>query len=312
MSSATELFARFRHWLHAPPELPLVCEVAADYVAAVRQRRGRIEAWATRPLPAGAVQPGSLTHNIAQPDVVRAALEEVLGEVGNAQRRCVLIVPDLMARVVLLQLDQLPQRPQEAEPLLRWRLGKDISFDLDQAVLSYQGRPGRAGGQEVVVAVCLRNLVRQYEEQVEAVGLEAGWVTLATMACLGWLGHEDTEPRLLVKRDLHSLGLAIVQGTALQLFRTVPISGAWSQERLFEKAYPAVVYFQEQWGQPVQKALLFGLGEDGTALAQRLLKEAGCAAQEVSLAGLDLPLSSLSGAQPDHTLLPSLGWVQSA
>ncbi len=312
MNSATELFARFRHWLHAPPELPLVCEVAADYVAAVRQRRGRIEAWATRPLPAGAVLPGPLTHNIVQPDVVRAALEEVLGEVGNAQRRCVLIVPDLMARVVLLQLDQLPQRPQEAEPLLRWRLGKDISFDLDQAVLSYQGRPGRAGGQEVVVAVCLRNLVRQYEEQVEAVGLEAGWVTLATMACLGWLGHEDTEPRLLVKRDLHSLGLAIVQGTALQLFRTVPISGAWSQERLFEKTYPTVVYFQEQWGQPVQKALLFGLGEDGTVLAQRLLKEAGCAAQEVSLAGLDLPLSSLSGSQPDHTLLPSLGWVQSA
>lgn len=137
MSSATEWLARFRYWLHAPPELPLVCEVAADYVAAVRQRRGRIEAWATRPLPAGAVQPGPLTHNIAQPDVVRAALEEVLGEVGNAQRRCVLIVPDLMARVVLLQLDQLPQRPQEAEPLLRWRLGKDISFDLDQAVLSY-------------------------------------------------------------------------------------------------------------------------------------------------------------------------------
>lgn len=305
---------RWQSWITEPPEPPLVCEIAADYVTALRHRNGHVEAWASRPLPAGAVRPGPLSDNITDPAPVQEALEQVLGAVNGSVRRCVLIVPDLLARVVLVDLERVPQRADEAEELLRWRLRKEMPFDLHQARLSYQVQPGRDGGQEVLVAVCLRTLLRQYEERLEAAGVEPGWVTLSLLATLGWMGDSESEARLLVKRSPESLSVAITQGGAIRLFRSVPMRGAGDQdqleERLFQKIFPALVHFREQSGEVQVEARLCGSGPETAGLAQRLESEAGCTAQVFEVDGLDLPPSPFSGAQPDHTLLPGLGWVK--
>ena len=50
--------SRFQRWWQAAGEAALVCEIAADYVSALRCGERGVEAWAVEPLPEGAVQPG--------------------------------------------------------------------------------------------------------------------------------------------------------------------------------------------------------------------------------------------------------------
>lgn len=311
--SHLSLLRRLANWLSSPGDVPLVCEVAADYVVAVRHRGGHVEAWAARSLPEGAVRPAPLAENIANPTALRQALEPVLGDVADGHRRCVLLVPDLVARVAVLEFDQVGKSSAELDAMLRWRLGKDLPFDVGTAALAFETHPGHSGGQQVLVAVCLRNLLRQYEECLEGLGLQPGWVTLSTLAALGGMDVWGASPRLLVKRDRTSLSLAVAQEGAVRLFRSLPLpmgEDSSDDERLFDKIYPALVYFQDQWGQSVSEAVLAGAVGSRSGLARQLQHEVGCTLTEFNPADFDLPPSPMSGASPDARLLPSLGWVR--
>lgn len=297
-------------WFQTAREIRLVCEIAFDYVAAARFRRGSVEAWAVRALPAGAVRPAPLADNVTDHAGVQQALQQVVGAVGEGERACVLLVPDLLTRVALLDFDNWPERAEEADGLLRWRLKKDLPFDVNQAALAYQVQPGRAAGREVLAVAGLRSLVHQYESCAEALGLHPGWVTPSTLATLGCVNGAG-EARLLIKRDQGSLSLAIAQGNNVRLFRCLPLGSAAGLEgdAIFEKAYPAVVYFQDQWGQPLRETLLVGLEHWEEALARRFGAEAGCSARSLSPAGFRLPADAATGEPPDHRIAPSLGWA---
>jgi hypothetical protein len=310
---ADGFFKRFRRWWSGAGDEGLVCEIAADYVAALRYHDGRGLAWAVRPLPEGAVQPSPLGENIADAAGVEQALENLLGVVGTNRRRfCALILPDLVARVAVLEFDRLPAGSQQADALVRWRLSRDLPFDLRQAVLSYQVQPGRGTGQEVVTAVSVRAVVRQYEELVERLGLRPAWVTLSTLAALGCL-DDGGAAHLLVKRDHGSLGLSILHGKAVRLFRSLPLAApdqALTDAALFEKVYPAGVYFQDQWEQPVGEVVLAGALGDRSGLVALLAEETGCAVRRLDPEAYELPPAPASTARPDFRLLSSLGWAR--
>ena len=312
MANWRSLPDRFRRWLRSPVDVPLVCEIAADYVAAVRHHQGRVDSWAVWPLPEGAVRPAPTGDNVLNPGAVQEALGHVLASVANGHRRSTLLVPDLSARVVVLEFDRLPGRHEEIEALLRWRLSKDLPFDIRQAALSYQLQPGRSGTQEAVVAVCLRAVLRQYEESLERLGLQPGWVICSTLAAVGCLGPAPAGASVLVKRNQGAVSLAVIHEHAVRLFRSLPAaaSSAGRDAALLEKVYPAVVYFREQWSQAVERVVVTGAERLAASSARQLEQEVGCAVVELSLDGFDLPASSASGAAPDYRLVSTLGWVQ--
>lgn len=303
----------WRRWLRAGAQPYLVCEIAADGVAAVRASRSgqAIEVWSAASLPENIVRPGPLAENIHDTSTLEQVLASVLSDVAASRKRVAVILPDLVARVWLFTLESLPQRPREVVALLRWRLRKEAMFDLEQAVLDYQVYPAEAG-KHVLVAAAMRNVLRQYEERFEALGFEPSWVTLSTLATLGWF--ESTEPasRLLIRRDPGSLGLAIVRNNAVHFFRNVPVTPAdGSATALFEHIYPSLVYFQDHWGEPVTQALLVGIGGEQAALAALLYREAGCLASELKV---DSWLGNLPSAPPptdrDRCLAAPLGYLR--
>lgn len=311
MAPDNGLVSRLRRWWSAAGDGGLVCEIAPDYVAALRCAGRRIEAWSVEALPEGAVQPGPLSDNIPNQKVIEDVLRKVVAAVGDGHGRCALLVPDLLARVALLEFDILPDRPEEVEALVRWRLSRDLPFDLRQAVVSFEKYPARGAAYEVIAVVAVRGLIRQYEECVERLGLKPGWVTLSTLAAADCLGSRSS-PCLLVKRDGASLGLAIVHEGAVRFFRSLPLPASEriaSVEPLFEKIYPALVYFQDQWGQPVSEGVWAGAAGEGTALAEMLERETGCKLATLSLTEYHLPWR---GTEPpnDRRLLPSLGWAR--
>ncbi len=303
--------SRWRRWWEAAGEAALVCEIAADYVSALRCGERGVEAWAVESLPEGSVHPGSLSENIPNAGSVADALGRAVRAVGNGRRHCALLVPDLMARVALLEFENLPDNPQEADALVRWRLGRDLPFDLKQAVVSFERQPGRGTAHEVLAVVAVRSLLRSYEECAERVGLKPGWVSLSTLAAADYLG--EGAPQLLVKRDLGSLGLAIAHEGRTRFFRSLPLPPAERPgfvEPLFEKIFPALVYFQDQWNQAVTRAVWAGPGGDGAALAELLERETGCKLSLLSLGAQSLPRAAVGDAAADRRLLPVLGWAR--
>lgn len=308
------LFNHLRFWLDSPVSVGVVCEIAANHVTALRCQRNRVDAWVTRPLPPGVVRPAPLSDNVADPTSLQRVLEEVLGAVVNGQRRCALLVPDLLTRTTVLEFEELPARADKMEELLAWRLKKELPFDSGQAKFSYSAWPGRTAAHDVLVAVCLRELLRQYEGAIERLGLEPGWVTLSTLATLGCLSESEA-PRLLVKRDPKSLSLGILHLGGVRLFRNLPLAEEGEgirEEVLFEKIFPAVIHFQDHWDEQLREIILVGTGGKGAALGARLEKETGCAVREFVPTALDLPPSPVSGEAADARVLPCLGWAQGA
>lgn len=300
-----------RRWWDAAGEAALVCEIAADYVSALRCGERGVAAWAVESLPDGAVQPGTLSENIADATPVAEALGRALRAVGNGRRHCALLVPDLVARVAMLEFENLPDNPQEADALVRWRLGRDLPFDLKQAAVSFERQPGRGSAHEVLAVVAVRSLLHSYEACVEKLGLKPGWVTLSSLAAADYVGNSS--PRLLVKRDHGSLGLAIAHEGRTRFFRSLPMPPAERPgfvEPLFEKIFPALVYFQDQWNQSVGEAIWVGPGGDGAALGELLERETGCKLSHLNLASESLPRAATGDAAPDRRLLPALGWAR--
>jgi len=112
-----------------------------------------------------------------------------------------------------------------------------------------------------------------------------------------------------VKRDQNSLSLAILQGSAVRLFRSLPLaapSSAGGEQALFAKLYPAIVYFQDQWGEPIREVLLVGLDGVGRSLTQEFESEVGIRAQLFD-AGAHV---ASRGEGLDHRLAACVGWVQ--
>lgn len=313
MATLSGLINRFRHWLQTPLNVQLVFEIGADYVAGLRRENGAVQSWALRELPPGAVRPAPLAENISDSSVVERAVSQVAEAVADKQTRCALLVPDLVARIAVIELEQVPSRPEEVEALLRWRLKKDVPFDVSQAVLSYHLQPGRTTAHQAVVVVALRNLIQQYEECLERAGLEAGQVTLSTLAALHCLASPSSTPRLLVKRDSVSLSLAIAHSGSVRLFRSLPLpagSVEAGEETLFGKIYPAAVYFNDQWGQPIGEIVITGLEQLQPGLVERLEKDTHCRAVALRTSDFGLPAANLPGSDPDYHILPSVGWLR--
>jgi hypothetical protein len=83
-----------------------------------------------------------------------------------------LLLPDAAVRAVVLHLDQLPDRIDEREALIRWRFGQEQLFPLTGTSIVSQVFPGMPGAAQSVLAVAIQqSVLSQYESVCENAGL---------------------------------------------------------------------------------------------------------------------------------------------
>src|SRR5713101_3560160 len=113
----------------------LACEIAPDRVIAGRAAdSGQVlELCSTSELAPGCVVPDLTEHNLRERNSVVRALRDALESVGGRSHDLIAILPDAAVRVVLLDFETLPVKPQEAESVVRFRLRKSLPFDVDHA-----------------------------------------------------------------------------------------------------------------------------------------------------------------------------------
>ena len=281
----------------------LACEITPDGILAARasDKQSRLEVFTGRRMKEGALAPGLNGPNVLDAEALRTALSEALGAVAGKSRDVIVVLPDVAIRVVLLDFEALPTKPDEAEPVIRFRLKKSLPFDVEQAVLSYN--VARANGNiRVVAAVSPCTIIEEYETAIRDAGYSPGVVLPSSLAALGLI--DGDRPTLVLKVDPTNLTITAVERQELRLVRTLdnPHGGNVSAAELAEAVLPSIVFFEDTFGAKIEKIYVGGIAplqEVGPLLHEHTGAQVQELAPELSpeqnLSGENVPPTMMAG-----------------
>lgn len=141
--------------------------------------RRRLRAVARESILEGALVPAPLETNLRRPDDVRAATARVARELGTSGQQACLLLPDGIARTVLLE----PPRGVEARDYARFRLGPRLPYPDSEASIDVLP----VGGGRFLAAAVRRSVAEEYEAVAAEAGFEQCRLDLAPLAAVA--GH---------------------------------------------------------------------------------------------------------------------------
>jgi type IV pilus assembly protein PilM len=287
--------------LHRPR---VACEISAERVVAARAADAALtlEAATAAALPAGSVVPGLQQANVATREALLAALHESLDSVAGRSRDITLVIPDATARIMLLDFDTLPDKPQDADAVVRFRLKKSLPFDVEHSAVSFD-RQGSGSPIRVVAAVMPRNILEEYESAAREAGYNPGAVLPSMIAALGVV--DATVPTMVIKVETGTTTFAIVDQNQLLLYRALENGGTVvTGESLVDDVNTSLVYFEDRYGIGVDRLLVTGVQ------SSQALQAAFGEGSKIKVE--DLVSSSMSGAVPSNVSRAALAGVVGA
>src|SRR4051812_32133413 len=279
----------------------LACEITPERIIAARATDdgSGLDSYTARALATGSVLPRLSEDNIANADMLKQAVSDALTTVGAKTHDLVAILPDASVRIALLDFDTLPDKKQDIDGVIRFRLKKALPFDVDQAAVSYDIQ--RSNGKvHVVAAVVLSTVLAEYENLFRDLGFAPGIVLPSTLASLG--NVDTTDPVLVIKADSTTTTLVIVSNNQLMLFRTLESQGglAVSAEQLVPDVHASLVFFQDTYSMRVDRILVGGM-IDAETVGSTLETQTGVRVQNLVAASHlgatrpNFPVSTLAG-----------------
>jgi type IV pilus assembly protein PilM len=241
------------------PRPRVACEVTAERVVAARAGEGAqsLEAVSTQNLAAGSLTPGLQQANVAAREALVAALRDALAPVAGRSRDITLVIPDASTRILLLDFETLPEKAEDADSVVRFRLKKSLPFDVDASAVSFD-RNAADGGVRVVAAVTPRSVVEEYEAVVREAGYNPGAVLPSMIAALGVVDGE--RPTMVIKVEPGTTTFAIVDQNQLLLYRSLENGGtAVTGDSLVDDVNTSLVYFEDRYGISVDRVLVTGV-----------------------------------------------------
>ncbi len=285
------------------PRPRVACEVGAERVIAARSsaNASSIDMYSSRRLATGTLSPGLASPNVLQAEALRQAISSVLSTVAGNSKDVIVVIPDASARVLLLDFENLPDKPEEASAVIRFRVKKSLPFDVEHAALSYH--VGASNGVlKVVAALSPRDVIQEYETAFSDIGYAPGVVIPSALATLGMVDAD--RPTMVVKVDPNTVSVAIVDGNDLLLLRTLDRSGRTdiSAQELANQIHPSMVFYEDTYSARIQQVLVTGLANI-EQLDNALAAEIGVAVNNVH----SVPDSESLGEPLPKSMLTSIG-----
>ncbi len=237
----------------------VACEISAERVVAARASDdgANLEAATVAKLPPGLLTPGLQQSNIGDRAKLEPALRESLAAVAGRSRDICLVIPDASTRVMLLDFETFPDKPADADAVVRFRLKKSLPFDVDQSSVSFN-RQGTGNPVRVVAAVTPRSVLEEYESLVREAGYNPGAVLPSMLAALGLV--DASRPTMVIKVERGTTTFAIVDQEQLLLYRALENGGtAVTGESLVDDVNTSLVYFEDRYGVGVDRMLVTGV-----------------------------------------------------
>ena len=237
----------------------IACEVSAERVVAARAANGAqtLETVSAQNLAPGTVTPGLQHANVASRDALVTALRDTLSAVALRSHDITLVIPDASTRILLLDFDTLPDKAQDADSVVRFRLKKSLPFDVDASAVSFD-RYAADNGVRVVTAVTPRAVLEEYEAVARDAGYNPGAVLPSMIAALGVV--DGARPTMVIKVETGTTTFAIVDQNQLLLYRSLENGGAAvTGESLVDDVNTSLVYFEDRYGISAERLLVTGV-----------------------------------------------------
>jgi type IV pilus assembly protein PilM len=274
----SEFVRRIASWLDAMPHPGLAIEITPDRVAGARwTRTGSLDGFAVEAIPPGTIVPSAVETNIVNAAALKSAFANVCDRLNAKDDDVTLILPDPVIRVFVQHFDQFPRSPQEAVPMLRWKLKKSVPFESDETLISYMRQSPREDGVDVVTALARLRIIREYEGLAEAAGLAPGVVMSSSLASVALL--DDRRPALLARVSGSALTTVIVREGVLCGYRCTELPSYGDKltpQILLEEIFPVAAYYQDTWQEGIQSVSVAGLGPRLPEFVQPLQDEFHC------------------------------------
>ncbi len=274
----SDFVRRVARWLDAMPHPPLAIEISPERVAAARwSRSGSLDGYAVEALPAGAIVPSAVEANIINLAAVKSATSSVCDRLRAREEDVALILPDPVIRVFVQHFQEFPRSPQEAIPMLRWKLKKSVPFEADETLISYMRQAPREDGVDVVTALARLRIIREYESLAEGAGLHPGVVLSSSLAAVSLL--EDAKATLLARVSGSALTTVIARSGVLCGYRCTELPARdadLTPQMLLEEIFPVVAYYQDNWQEGIQSVRVAGLGARLPEFVRPLEEEFHC------------------------------------
>lgn len=154
-----------------------------DIVRVARGKGRSTRRWSIE-VPQGVLSISSKIPNVLDREGLVDTLQGLKKKAGVRRCRITLSLPDIVVRVGVFEVEELPCRKEDILRLIKWRMGNSFllsSQDIlaDFVILERQGRGGRVLG-----VACSRDIIVQYEDIFYSVGLIPEVINLHTFHLL--------------------------------------------------------------------------------------------------------------------------------
>lgn len=269
---------RANRWLDTMPRPAVAIEISWDRISAVRwSRNGSMKGFASEPLKQGMIVPSAVSTNILDSAGVRSVMSRVCSRIQTTDEHAAVLLPDPVIRIFVQHFDQFPRSPQEAIPLLQWKLKKSVPFEISDTVLSYVRQESREGGFDVLTTIARLRVIREYEELVESVGLNAGVVSSSSLASLALI--ENDGPTLAARVSDRTVVTAIIRAGSLYGSRCAELPSRCAElapQALLDEIYPFAACYHDACQERIQSVYIFGVGRRFSEFAAPIERELQC------------------------------------
>jgi len=261
------------------PQAPLwACELTSRHVivAGVSKQRNKVRSKLASELSARSVT-GSLSEtNIPNREATRASVMETLNRAGFQGSEITVIVPDDAVRIAFLTVENLSKDPEEQQTFIRWKLKKNVPFDVDSAQVAFRILgTGTGAAVDLLVTLSPVAIIREYEDLFDSMDLHAGLVVPSTLAALNLLPAPPGDT-LFLKVAPDCITTTVFRHGRMQFYRRVV------DVSLYDAVYPTVMYYQDKLGgSALERLVICGYDSDIRSSITELQEKLGLSAQRL-------------------------------
>ena len=219
----------------------------------------RIDKVSSYPLPTNAVRVSIREPNVLDPEIFVNCVRSAHNLLLSRNDKVSVSLPDSVGRIMLLDLEERFKSRTEALDLIRWKLKKNIPFDLADTHLDYQQLKVRENGDlALLVVIASRTIILQYEELLTKAGLTPANIDFNSFnLCRAFESRLSlSEDCILISFYNGTLGItAFSQGTP-EFIRIKELPGAMAVDsRLFMEINSSLLTYRERFPDRTSQAL---------------------------------------------------------
>jgi type IV pilus assembly protein PilM len=237
-----------------------------------------VSRWESADFPPETVRLSLREPNIVNPAQFSATIREAWLRMLTKEKRVSLTLPDSIGRILLVDLDTRFRNHQEGMDVIRWKLKKSLPFDIAQAHLDFQVLAEREDGSlSTLVSIIGRDIISQYEQCLEAAGLEPCRIEFTAFSLYRLFAEriELADNSGLALLHAGTLVLMLFRDGVLDFFRSKELTGAAiDANRLFREINSSFLVYRERVpGQDVEE-LFYMAPDDDVSQFGAILAEA--------------------------------------